>query len=499
MDRMDQDRNDSRESAPQSASQGALRNASQSTEDVRVDLTGVFADEIGPAHGLTRADVAGMEPDLQRVAEGIRAERDAGDLEPLDLPFQVEGLDAIREAARACREQRNFVILGIGGSALGARAIFDACLPPMHNLLPDSTRSAPRVFVAENVDPESLDALLAVAPPEESIYNVVSKSGTTIETLAQLLVIWDRLRSQLGPRAAERLVLTTDPEHGFLRQLARETGARSLPIPSGVGGRFSVLTAVGLLPAAVAGIDPEQLLEGAARMDERCRSHRWQENPALALAGVHVWMDRIKGKQIAVLMPYADALRSFAEWFCQLWAESLGKRETPTGTSRAPVGQTPVRAVGATDQHSQLQLYVQGPNDKLITTIAVRSPRTEVRIPQADLPGLADAGLDHVAGHGVGELLALERSATEMALLAEERPVIVLDVPSIGPFALGQLFQLYEWATIAAGMLYHVSPFDQPGVEEGKRLTHAAMGRSGMERERERIRQYLSRTDRFRV
>jgi glucose-6-phosphate isomerase len=234
-------------------------------------------------------------------------------------------------------------------------------------------------------------------------------------------------------------------------------------------------------------------------MDERCRSRSWRENPALALAATHFIMDRKKGKGIAVMMPYADSLRSFSEWFCQIWAESLGKRTTPSGTHKAPVGQTPVRAVGATDQHSQLQLYVEGPNDKIFTIISIDSPRAEIEIPAEPLPGLRESGLAHIGGHGVGELLALERCATELVLTGEERPLLLLEVPRLSADALGQLFFLYEWATIAAGMLYHVNPFDQPGVEEGKRLTHAAMGQSGQDNLGERVRSYRARADRYRV
>ena len=467
--------------------------------DVRLDLTGVLADEIGHQHGLTQLDWKGIEPDLERAAVDLRDRRVAGDLEVLDLPYRRQELSRIRELAGECRSVDNFIVLGIGGSALGARALYEACLPAQYNLLPRDRRGAPRLFVAENVDPESLAALFEIAPPERSIYNVISKSGTTIETIAQFLVVWEQLRASLGASFQDRVIVTTDPDRGFLRRLASDRGLRSLTVPTRVGGRYSVLSAVGLLPAAVAGIEPEALLAGAERMDERCRSLDWRENPALALAAVHVQMDRSKGKSVAVMVPYSDALRSFAEWFCQLWGESLGKRSTPSGEARSPVGQTPVRAVGATDQHSQLQLWVEGPNDKLITFVAVASPRAEIVIPATSLAELEDDRLGHISGHGIGELLSLERSATELVLAGAERPVLVLDVPCLGADAMGQMLYLYEWAAIAAGILYHVNPFDQPGVEEGKELTHAAMGRVGLEDLRDRVQAHRSRTDRFRV
>ncbi len=475
------------------------RGRTMGVEDVRVDLSGVLAEAIGPMHGMSQSDWKTLEPELERVAEEIRERRMQGHLEVLDLPLQTEGVADIRAAAAHCRTARNFVILGIGGSALGARAIYDACLPAFQNLLSDEKRGTPRLFVAENVDPDTLAGLLEVAPPQESIYNVISKSGTTVETLAQYLVVWERLAEALGPKAADHFIVTTDPEKGFLRKLSRTRALRALPVPPGVGGRFSVLTAVGLLPAAVAGVDPEALLAGAARMDERCRSFSWKENPALALAGVHQFMDRARGKSMTVMIPYCDGLRSFSEWFCQLWAESLGKRHTPFGEERSPVGQTPVRALGATDQHSQLQLYVEGPNDKLITTIGVREPWTEIPIPRPEMPELGEEQLDHIPGHAIGELLAIERTATELVLTGAQRPLLVVDVARLDADALGQLFYLYEWATIAAGMLYHVNPFDQPGVEEGKRLTHAALGKKGLESLGSQVRDQQTRADRFRV
>jgi glucose-6-phosphate isomerase len=473
--------------------------APQATADIRLDLTGVLSEEIGPTNGLTQGDWLAIRSDLDRVAEEIRGLRRDGHLGPLDLPYRREELADVHRLATECRSFRNFVILGIGGSALGPRAVYEGCLPLYYNLLSDLERGGPRVFVAENIDPDSFASLLDVAPPGETVYNVISKSGTTIETLSQFLVIWELLRSALGQDARNHLIVTTDPAKGFLRDLAVSAELRSLPVPQNVGGRYSVLSAVGLLPAAVAGISPEDLLAGAARMDERCRSRSYKENPALALAATHILMDRAKGKTSTVMMPYSDGLRSFSEWFCQLWAESLGKRRTPSGESRAPVGQTPIRAVGATDQHSQLQLYVDGPNDKLFTLIAVGQAGRDVRVPLAYPPELSAARLEHIAGHAVGEILAIERNATELALLAAQRPVMVLDVPCLSAHVMGQMFYLYEWATIAAGMLYHVDPFDQPGVEEGKRLTHAAMGRPGLEEDGERVRMHISRTDRYRI
>jgi glucose-6-phosphate isomerase len=213
-------------------------------------------------------------------------------------------------------------------------------------------------------------------------------------------------------------------------------------------------------------------------MDERCRGRSWKENPALALAAVHVLMDRVKGKGICVLMPYSDALRSFADWFCQLWAESLGKRRTRTGDARAPVGQTPVRAVGATDQHSQLQLYVEGPRDKVVLFLTAKERGTEVTIPASELAA-SQPDYAYLAGKGLGELLDAELRGTMGSLRGRGRPIGLLELPRVTAPALGELLMLLEAATAFAGPLYGVDPYDQPGVEEAKRLAYAALGREG--------------------
>jgi glucose-6-phosphate isomerase len=334
--------------------------------------------------------------------------------------------------------------------------------------------------------------------PRRTVFNVVSKSGSTVETMAQLAIAWRLAGEALGAsERRRRFVFTTDPRRGFLRELAAREGVVALDIPEGVGGRYSVLTAVGLFPALAAGIDPEALLAGAASMDDRCRIPHLEENPAAILAAVHYLLDLRKGKSVAVLMPYSDRLRSFADWFCQPWAESLGKARGSLGEERPPVGQTTVRAVGTTDQHSQIQLFLEGPNDKILTLIGVeRAP--------ADLPlsseGITDAGpLGYLRDHTLGEVFRTERIATEMALARAERPTLVWSIPEVGAHALGQLFHVYEVACALAGALHRVNPYDQPGVEEGKQLTYGALGRSGFESRGEDLARYRARGSGFRV
>ena len=273
-------------------------------------------------------------------------------------------------------------MLGIGGSSLGGRAIVSALAHPFHNLLPRERRGAMRIFFPDNSDPATFEALLGTLDLAETCFATVTKSGGTAETMAQHLALRERCLARFGEEGyRERCVLVTDPAKGAMRAIAGADGLRALSVPANVGGRFSALSAVGLLPAAAAGVDVGELLAGAAAMEARCRSGAAAENPALLYAAALHLLDRKKGRRIHVLMPYADALRDAGDWFVQLWAESLGKRPD--------VGPTPFRAVGATDQHSSLQLMMEGPHDKVVTLVRIVQPRADVsmtrpaRLPRA--------------------------------------------------------------------------------------------------------------------
>jgi glucose-6-phosphate isomerase len=276
-------------------------------------------------------------------------------------------------------------------------------------------------------------------------------------------------------RARGHFLFTTDAGVGALRQIAEAEGIPALPVPENVGGRFSVLSPVGLLPAAVCGVDVDALLAGAADMEARCRVPELGANPAGLLAVLLHAADTEVGRHIHVLMPYADRLRSFALWFQQLWAESLGKAKALDG-SPAHTGPTPMASVGASDQHSLLQLFIEGPRDKVVLFVAVADPGADVAVPgrHPEIPSLS-----YLGGHTLGELLDAERRATAEALRREGRPNATLLVPALEARALGELFMLFEVATVYAGALYGVDPLDQPGVELGKGLTYGLMGREG--------------------
>ncbi len=450
---------------------------------VTLDYTNMLEEVVGSEDGVTFLDLDELAQHSYRYHEELQEERRVGKLNFLKLPYDTAQMHAVLSAAGELRERcENFVVIGIGGSALGNIMLHSALHPPYYNLLPRQRRGGPRFFVLDNVDPTRLAALLDLIDVEETVFNVITKSGTTAETMAQSLVVAYELKKRMGEGFSEQVVVTTDPKRGPLRALARERGFRSFPVPPGVGGRYSVLSAVGLLSAAVTGTDVEELLAGAQAMDRRCAEPALLQNPAYLYAVLHHILYG-KAKRLHVMMPYADALADFADWFCQLWAESLGKRFSLSG-ERVVVGPTPIKALGATDQHSQLQLYVEGPEDKVFTFLAVEEPGRDLTIPQA-FPE-ADA-VRYLTGHSLGELLNAERRATALVLAEEQRPNCTLTVPRLDPHAVGQLILLFELATAFSGKLYRVNPFDQPGVEAGKQATCALMGRSGYEDLRKEI------------
>jgi len=430
--------------------------------------------------GLQNADLQSVAPRLAAFHQDLAPQRESGRLGFMDLPYQGQVVKEIRQVSKPLLEWCwDLVVLGIGGSALGARALHQALCHPQHNKFPVARRQHKLgLWVADNVDPDYLYGLLDGLDLRRTAFNVISKSGGTAETLAQFLWIYRMLKGRLGEtRARERLVITTDPQKGPLRSLVAQERIPSLAVPPNVGGRFSVLTAVGLLPAHLAGIDVEELLAGARFMDYRLKNPDPDRNPAYRLAALFYLFATAKQRPILVFMPYASTLAGMAEWFCQLWAESLGKQHDLQGDP-VQAGSTPVRALGATDQHSQLQLYMEGPPDKLITFLTVDNFKHQLEIPNL-YPNL-DA-MTYLGGHSLNELLRVEQRATAFNLMKAGRPSLTLHLPEINPFTIGQLIYLLEVVTVAAASLFGVNAFDQPGVEGGKHTTYGLMGRPGFE------------------
>jgi glucose-6-phosphate isomerase len=447
------------------------------SDGLRLDMNYAMEEQIGPT-GLSATDWSALSSRSTSIHQAISASRKAGKLPFFDLPRDAAAADAaIQMGLELAQSFDDLLVLGIGGSSLGAKALFAALSHPYHNLLPKPRRKGMRAFFPDNSDGVTFASLLEIVELRRTAIAAITKSGGTAETWAQVLQLDERFRAQ-GLDLKNQLVAVTDPEKGALRQVARRLGLRSLPVPPGVGGRFSVLTAVGLLPAAAFGVDVKALLQGAADMVERCQSSELQSNPAYALASVLYSMDVNKKRRIHVLMPYADALRETADWFVQLWAESLGKQAPEGAPSKDGVGPTPLRAVGATDQHSLLQLVMEGPSDKVVVFVAVEQPRVDLPIPNSRFN---ESDVDYLGGHSFHALLSAEQKATAAALAKNGRPSVTLQMKKLDAHGMGQLLMLLEIATAYAGGLYQVNPYDQPGVEAGKRYACGLLGRPGYE------------------
>ena len=447
---------------------------------VSLDYNYAMADFVGD-QGLRLKDLEALDSRIAAIHDDLDQGRQEGRLSFYDLSYQTEMVKEIRGVTKPLLEWCwEFIVLGIGGSALGARALHQALCQPQHNKLPLARRQhKPSLWVLDNIDPDNIYGILDALELRRAVVNVISKSGSTAETLAQFLFLFRVLKARVGEdKARERFIITTDPEKGTLRKLAEKEGFLTLSVPPVVGGRFSVLTSVGLFPAAMVGIDIEELLAGARFMDERLKQAGPQNNLAYTLASIYYLYAVVKQRPILVFMPYASSLALFAEWFCQLWAESLGKKVDLSGNV-VNAGSTPVRALGVTDQHSQVQLYMEGPHDKLITFLEVEKFSHDLPLNPL-FPGYEN--MDYLAGRSLKELFRTEFQATAFNLMRAQRPNLSLRIPEINAFTMGQLIQLFEVATVAAGGLFGVNPLDQPGVEGGKNTTYGLMGRPGYEK-----------------
>lgn len=434
---------------------------------IRLDLSGMLRAAVPT--GADAGEIAALERRAAVAVAGFDA-LDAKDALGF-RQFEAQAAERARVvdwAQHARSGLDDVVVLGIGGSALGAIALRTALLGRDWNARSRESRGGrARLHVLDNVDPRSVRELCDSIDLAHARIVVVSKSGSTAETMAQYLFMRDRLRARSLP-LREHLAFVTDPRTGALRASADAEGIPCFSVPANVGGRFSVLTPVGTVPAALLGLDVDALIDGARAMRDRCVGGALRKNPALAFAAFQWRADQAHGQRAHVLMPYSDALRDVAPWFVQLWAESLGKR-AGDGVHRGP---TPIAAVGATDQHAQVQLFMEGPVDKTVTFIDVET-HEELRIPDAaDTP----ASLAYLRGRGFGELLRAECRATAGALARVGRPTMTLRVERADAWHLGGLFAFFELATIYAAQLYGVDPLDQPGVELGKQLTYFQFG-----------------------
>lgn len=450
---------------------------------LKFDFSNVFEPNINK--GLKESDINFYKEKISDIIDKL-IEDNPGFLQ---LPFQRKWIDSVLDIKNLVQKYESIVILGIGGSALGNIALQNALNPLNYNNM--KNRKTPKIFIIDNVDPDFVSSVLDQIDPKTTLFNVISKSGTTAEAMANYMIAKGIIDSYgLNPR--KHLLFTTDPEKGILREIAEKEDIKTLDIPQNVGGRFSVLSPVGLLSALSGGIDIIELYNGAKSMHEKVINKNIWENPAALNALIHYTYYK-KGYNISVMMTYSNRLSLFADWYCQIWAESLGKKIDIHGEV-INVGITPVKAVGATDQHSQVQLYNEGPYDKVITLIELENFDREIIIPNIheNIPEL-----NYLGGKNLSTLLRTELLGTEYALTDHNKPNLKIIFPKINPFNIGEFLYLYEFQTVIMGILLDINPYDQPGVELGKQVTYSLMGRKGYDSLSKKVNQKLNEKTKY--
>jgi glucose-6-phosphate isomerase len=452
---------------------------------VRLDFNAMLKPILGDAHGLDPQEIFGLQGDVDKVHRQIteRTGRGSDFLGFLDLPYQSDDVLASIQATadRLASLGDMHVVMGIGGSYLGARALIEALTHPYRNELPrDARQDRPRIYwEGNNVDPDAMAALLGILPTSRPdrierafTLNVISKSGTTLETAVSFRIFHERMRQVYGAEYAPFIVATTDGSKGNLCNLAKQEGFETFVIPDNVGGRYSVLTPVGLLPAAVAGIDIRELLAGARFMAERCRTADLRQNPAYLYAALQYQAVK-KGYDISLMAAWSKRLEFFGFWYDQLAAESLGKEEQ---------GRVPITSVNTRDLHARGQQIQEGQRNTVVTNLLIATPGQDVEVPFVE--GDPD-GLNYVAGKKLSEVSRKALEGTVYAYAREGRPSMTLHIPELNAFTMGQLIYLFELSTVAEGYLMGINPLDQPGVEAYKRFMFANLGRADMQEARD--------------
>ena len=416
---------------------------------LEVYFANMMADVLGEK-GVSINQVEALRERIQEAHQQIQ-ERRWRELSFLDLVLQ--DLTEIKALAKEIKEESDtFLFLGMGGAAMGPRAILNA-LSQMHNVC-----SKPRIFIFDNADPIILKHIMDNIDLSKTTINIVSKSGNTSETVAAFMIIWDKMLRQIGKVEASKRVILTCGKGCTTHKLVQTYGFRTLTLPENVVGRFSVLSASGLLISEVAGIDSLQLLQGARDILERCSKPELWENPVYLFSSLLYIMCTEENRKINVLMPYADGLKSLSEWFCQLWAESLGKLGS---------GLTPYPSVGTKDQHSQLQLWMEGPEDKVVVFIQIKDYGDSYIIPKTfeEIDSF-----DYLVGQSLSDICIAGQESTEYILTKDSKPNMSILIPTIDAYHVGQLFLFLEIATVVTGFLFGINPFNQPWVETGKTM-----------------------------
>jgi len=467
--------------------------------EIKFDFNNMFSQSVGKEHGVDESEIKDLMPKIKKAHEhllAINADsrlRSKLSFEWTELPFQDKKiiLEIKKLGLEISSRYDNVIFLGIGGSYLGLKAAQDALASPYYNEFSSVRKNKPRIyFEGNNLDPDTLNVLLKNLNPLKTAIVVISKSGETTETKAAFMVALEWLSKNVGKNYGRQVFAITDPESGSLRkkvneeQLRDKLSFRNLPLLKGVGGRYSEFN-MGLLHLAIIGVDIDEVLAGAKIMSKKCALEDLYENPAYMYASLHTILYQKKSKSIAILMPFCETLKSTADWYVQLLAESLGKKysrkigKDKTGKedwdkdvdSIVNVGRTPLSARGTNDLHSIQQNNIEGENNKVCTFIRVEKFNSDIKIPGED---------DILAGEKYSGLINLAQEATEWALVRESRPNCTISIPRVSPYNWGALLYFFEMATAFEGELLNVNAFDQPGVEGYKNYMYFKLNKAGM-------------------
>jgi glucose-6-phosphate isomerase len=415
---------------------------------LRVDVTGSLAKSITPTYGITDQEYLALHTPMQRNVEQFLHERQQGQHAWALDPYDRDMASRCREIAKRMKQEKiqTVVWIGIGGSGLGPKVLQEVFEGP----------NTVEFLVVDTIDPTQLQLYLSILDWTRTLVVVVSKSGSTLETMSAFFLCWEKLKDVNRRKAASRVIAITDPEAGLLRAFADQTGIETLPIPPGVGGRYCIFSPVGLLALSLLDGDLDAFLRGAIDMDTQCQATVLEQNPAALLAATQFLLDTKKDAIIRVIMPYVHRLQSLGRWNQQLVAESLGKTETHN-----PI---PLAAIGTQDQHSLLQQWMDGPRKSWHLFLREREK------PELHVPSPLPEPFTFVGGKTFGELLDACHAGTAGALTAVKRPHATIEIARADSYHLGQLFFLFMVEVVLLGKLYRIDPYGQPGVELGKQI-----------------------------
>lgn len=453
-------------------------------EMISLNYAGCLKEIVGET-GITIEELNAIESKISEAFNTIQEKKKNGKLGFMEFPFQTAWAKKIKTAAKEMsKNYENFVVIGMGGAASGSAALHQALRHPYWNMLDkDKRKGGLRLFVLDNIDPDYISGFMDIIDVKKTIFNIVSKSGTTAECLADFFIIKKALEKKVGKRYKEHIIITTDAVKGYLRDIVVKDNLMSFEVPLNTGGRFAILSPVSLLSAVFTGIDIEKILFGAAKMNERCLTGKLFDNPAALYATIQYLFYWLK-RPISVMMSYSNCLNAITDWYTQLWSESLGKKFNIKG-DLVNAGPTSIKTIGVSEQQAQLQLYIEGPHDKLLTFLSVENFNKPVKLPLYDN--------HYLGGHTLNDLIKSGEESAKFALTKENRPYLTIILPAINPEIIGQLIYMFEMAAVYAGELFEINTFEQPGIELEKQFTNALMGRSGLEEKKKQIEEHLSK------